>query len=80
MTLPLQTATWSPLAEGAPLVVTLDQESAPELYLPPVFSQFVPSYPPQTIISEPDQTAVCDCRPLGAPLLVTEVQLFDEGV
>ncbi len=52
------------------------------LYLPPVFKYWLlsTSYPPQTIISVPVQTAVCSFRPLGALLVLVAIQLFVFGL
>jgi hypothetical protein len=59
------------------------QLSVPGLYLPPVFREWLgPSekYPPQTIISLPVHTAVCDSRPLGALVVLVAVQLSVAGL
>jgi hypothetical protein len=42
-------------------------------YLPPVFKA-LPLYPPQTIISLPTQTAVGTPRPMGALVVLVDVQ------
>ena len=47
-------------------------------YLPPVLKTLVRLYPPQTIISLPVQTAVCQKR-AGAPLVLVAVQLSVPG-
>jgi hypothetical protein len=44
-------------------------------YLPPVLKTLTLLYPPQTIISPPVQTAVCQKRAAGAPLVLVAVQL-----
>ena len=49
-------------------------------YLPPVFTTPENPVPPQTIISLPVQTAVCDSRPEGAASSVVGVQLFVSGL
>src|SRR6184192_4268794 len=49
------------------------------LYLPPVF-KFVPSNPPQTIISLPVQTAANSCRPAGALVVLVAIQLSVPGL
>ena len=46
------------------------------LYLPPVFSAF----PPQTIISLPVHTAVCNARAPGALVVLVATQLSVLGV
>jgi hypothetical protein len=48
-------------------------------YLPPAFILFVPSSPPQTIISLSVQTAVCSYRPVGALTVLVAVQLSVPG-
>src|SRR5206468_1170070 len=49
-------------------------------YLPPVFQRLISSVPPQTIISLPVQTAVCPCRPVGAPVVLVAIQLSMPGL
>ena len=51
-------------------------------YLAPVFEEFLllPTDPPQTTISLPVQTAVCECRAAGALLMAVAVQLSVSGV
>ena len=44
-------------------------------YLPPVLRSLLASYPPQTIISLPVQTAVWDCRAAGAFVALVALQL-----
>jgi hypothetical protein len=45
-------------------------------YLPPVFKKFGPlATPPQTIISLPLQTAVCEFRATGALVVLVAVQV-----
>ena len=48
-------------------------------YLPPVLKTLMRLYPPQTIISLPVQTAVCEKRAVGAPLVLVAVQLSVPG-
>ena len=48
-------------------------------YLPPVLKTLMRLYPPQTIISLPVQTAVCQKRAVGAPLVLVAVQLSVPG-
>jgi len=48
-------------------------------YLPPVLKTLTLLYPPQTIISPPVQTAVCQKRAAGAPLVLVAVQLSVPG-
>jgi hypothetical protein len=61
-------------------VLVAVQPFVPGLYLPPVFNSVLPSYPPQTIISPPVQTAVCTSRPEGALVMLVVVQLFVPGL
>jgi hypothetical protein len=62
-------------------VVVAVQLSLMGLYLPPVFKKGLPSpFPPQTIISLPVQTAVCQYRPTGALVVVVAVQLSVMGL
>ena len=56
------------------------QVSVLGLYLPPVFSEEVPSDPPQTIISVPVQTAVADPRPVGALVVLVGVHVSVLGL
>ena len=49
------------------------------LYLPPVF-KLERHHPPQTIISLPVHTAVCDCRAAGALVVLVAVQLSVLGL
>ena len=56
------------------MVLVAVQLSVLGLYLPPVFKSLLPSYPPQTIISLPVQTAVCRSRPVGAFAVVVAPQ------
>jgi hypothetical protein len=46
-----------------------------EQYRPPVFKSCWPLNPPQTIISFPVQTAVCENRGVGASVVLVAVQL-----
>src|SRR5882724_10772281 len=75
---PVQTAVWLDLAEGtfAPVEVGL-QVSDDGSYRPPVFShtKLKPSYPPQTIISVPVQTAVGPVLGVGPPVVESDCQL-----
>jgi hypothetical protein len=48
-------------------------------YLPPVLKTLTLLYPAQTIISPPVQTAVCQKRAAGAPLVLVAVQLSVPG-
>jgi hypothetical protein len=50
------------------------------LYLPPVFTSLGKATPPQTIISEPVQTAVWKFLASGALLVVVAIQLFVAGL
>jgi hypothetical protein len=56
------------------------QLSALGLYLPPVFTSVLPSYPPQMIISLPAQIAVCWIRAEGALVVLVAVQLSVPGL
>jgi hypothetical protein len=49
------------------------------LYLPPVFRELVPLFPPHTIISLPVHTAV-ERRAVGALLVLVAVQLSVLGL
>jgi hypothetical protein len=49
-------------------------------YLPPVFKSLLPSYPPQTTISLPVQTAVWCHRPVGTLVELMTVQLSRIGL
>jgi hypothetical protein len=57
------------------VVLVAVQVSVAGSYLPPVFTSLFPSFPPQTIISVPVQTAVCRYRPTGALVVVVAVQV-----
>jgi hypothetical protein len=59
------------------VVLVAVQLSVLGLYLPPVFRK---QQPPQTIISLPVQTAVCDERPSGAFVVVVAIQLSVLGL
>ena len=48
-------------------------------YLAPVLKTLTLLYPPQTIISPPVQTAVCQKRAAGTPLVLVAVQLSLPG-
>ena len=61
-------------------MVVAVQLSALGLYLPPVLKKLLRSYPPQTTISLPLQTAVCDSRLEGALVVLVAVQLFVLGL
>src|SRR5437762_2825115 len=50
------------------------------LYLPPVISEPSPGVPPETIISVPVQTAVCNIRWKGALVVLVAVQVFVLGL
>jgi hypothetical protein len=60
ISVPVQTAVWLDLAEGALVVLVAIQLSVSGLYLPPVLKNIGPgaAIPPQTIISLSVQTAV----------------------
>ena len=55
---PVQIAVWPNRAEGALVRLVAVQLSVLGLYLPPVLKKLKSSYPPQTVISLPVQTAV----------------------
>src|SRR5439155_24769916 len=81
ISLPLQTAVWPILASGtAPVVLVAVHVSALGLYRPPVFKRLPKSNPPQTIISLPVQTAVCNCRTSGALVVLVAVQVSVLGL
>jgi hypothetical protein len=66
---------------GALVVVVAVQLSVMGLYFPPVLRKLIMlSYPPQTIISLPLQTAVCSNRASGALAVLVAVQLFVLGL
>ena len=50
------------------------------LYLPPVLKTLALPCPPQTIISLPVHTAVCQYRPAGALVVLVAVQLSVLGL
>ena len=57
------------------MVLVAVQLSVMGLYLPPVLKRLGLAYPPQTIISLPVQTAVCNGRAEGALVVLVAVQL-----
>jgi hypothetical protein len=65
------------VGEGVPVGVGLGGGPPCAQYLPPVLEAFklLPTDPPQTIISAPVHTAVCECLAAGALLLLVAVQL-----
>lgn len=76
---PVHTAVWLDRGAGAPVVVVAVQLSgvAPlaGIYLAPVLVEgAAKTSPPHTIISLPDQIAVCPLRAEGAPVVVVMVQ------
>jgi len=56
-----------------------DEPDAAAQYLPPVFRTLLLSYPPQTIISVPVQTAVWDSRAAGALVVLVAIQVLVLG-
>ena len=63
------------------MVLVAIQLSVLGLYLPPVLSTTTFAFsPPQTIISLPDQTAVCEPRASGALIVLVAVQLSVSGL
>jgi hypothetical protein len=80
--LPVQTAVWSNRASGALLVLVAAQVSVPGSYLPPVLKsmQGEQKAPPQTIISLPVHTAVCEFRASGALMVLIDIQLSVPGL
>ena len=50
------------------------------LYRPPVFTPIPLLIPPQTIISLPVHTAVCQYREVGVLMVLVAVQLFVPGL
>ena len=62
------------------MVLVAIQLSAPGLYLPPVLKSVLELYPPQTIISLPVQTAVCESRAAGALNVLVATQLSVPGL
>ena len=62
-------------------LVAIQQPRARKFYLPPVFNRPpMKSCPPQTIISLPVDTAVCQKRPAGALVVQVGVQLSVMGL
>ena len=82
ISLPLQTAVWSSRASGTLLMLVGVQLFVLGLYLPPVFRSWNKSdlNPPQTIISVPVHTAVCDSRGSGGFVVLVAVQLSVLGL
>ena len=69
------------VAVGAKVGVGVgDEPGAAAQYLPPVFRTLLLSYPPQTIISLPVQTAVWDARAAGAFAVLVAIQLSVLGL
>jgi hypothetical protein len=65
---------------GALVMLVAVQLSVLGLYLPPVFKELNDwSWPPQTIISLPVQTVVCNSRAEGALVMLVAVQLSVPG-
>jgi hypothetical protein len=62
------------------VVLVAVQLSVPGSYLPPLFKESLPTYPPQIIISLPLQTAVWLDRPEGALVVLVAVQLSVPGL
>ena len=58
ISVPVHTAVSSDRAAAAPVVLVAVNLSVVELYLPPLLTKLLPLKPPQTIISEPVDTAV----------------------
>jgi hypothetical protein len=56
-----------------------DEPDAAAQYLPPVLRALLASYPPQTIISLPVQTAVWDSRAPGALVVLVAIQVLVLG-
>jgi hypothetical protein len=61
-------------------VLVASQLSDVGLYLPPVFTPSLPSLPPQTIISLPVHTAVCEPRLEGALVVLVAVHVSVLGL
>jgi hypothetical protein len=76
----VQTDEGKPRPAGAPVVLVAVQLSVPGLYFPPLFKASPRKNPPQTIISLPDQTAVCSYRTWGALVVLVAVQLSMLGL
>ena len=66
--------------DGALVVLVPSQVSPSGLYRPPASGYFDVFKPPQTIISVPVHTAVCDCRASGALIILVASQLFVPGL
>jgi DNA-binding transcriptional LysR family regulator len=70
------------VAVGDAVAVTVGvgvEPGAAAQYLPPVFRALLASYPPQTIISLPVQTAVWDSRAAGALVVLVASQVLVLG-
>ncbi len=76
--MPVQTAVWNDLGDGAPTVEVVLQESVAGSYLPPVLD-VLPDPPPQTIISLPVQTEVWPIRGSGRSNLVDAQVSGEQG-
>src|SRR5947199_382167 len=81
ISLPLQTAVCPILASGtAPVVLVAVHVSALGLYCPPVLKRLLASPPHLTIISLPDQAAVCICRASAALVVLVAVHVSALGL
>jgi len=84
ISLPLQTALCEARAEGTLAMVVAIQLFVLGLYVPPVLKYWGGgpslSFPPQTIISLPVHTAVCNTRAAGAFVVLVATQLSVLGL
>src|SRR5438128_2246522 len=81
ISLPVHTAVWANLPEGALVVLVAVQLLMLGSYVAPVLIQLLcPPIPPQTIISLPVHTAVCWSRASGALVVLVPVQLSVLGL
>src|SRR5436190_387671 len=78
ISLPVQTAVCRDRPPGALTLLVSTQVSVVRLYLPPVEKLLKPplGLPPQTIISLPVQTAVCEERVAGEAFVGTQLSEF----
>jgi hypothetical protein len=80
ISVPVQTAVWPLLLEGAPEDEMAVQLSMTGSYLDPLLKERVELPPPHTIISEPVQTAACPPLAERAPVVVVACQALVIGL
>ena len=71
---------WAYRGAGVLVVSVAVHVFVPGLYVPPVLMALPETYPPQTTISLPVQTAVCEYRLTGALVLLVAVHAFVLGL